>query len=59
LAEVVAAIEAAAPALAGRISSEDRTLPFPEEFEAKAFPAPVTPLEVGVRETIEHFRARL
>lgn len=59
MAEVVAAIEAAAPEVAGRVTYEDRQLPFPEEFEAKAFPAPVTPLEVGIRETIEHFRARL
>ena len=56
MAEVVAAIEAAAPEVAGRITYEDRKLPFPEEFEAKAFPAPQTPFEVGVRETIEHFR---
>jgi UDP-glucuronate 4-epimerase len=54
---VVAAIEAAAPEVAGRITHDDLTLPFPEEFEAsQALP---TPLEVGVRETVEHFRARL
>jgi nucleoside-diphosphate-sugar epimerase len=55
--EIVAAIEAAAPEAAGRIAFEELQLPFPEEFEAHAHPAPVTPLEAGVRETVEHFRA--
>ena len=53
--EVVAAIEEVVPEAAGTISWDDeRSLPFPEEFEARA---PVsTPLERGVRETIELFR---
>jgi UDP-glucuronate 4-epimerase len=55
--EVVLAIEAAAPEAAGRITYDDVQLPFPEEFEAET-PTPATPLEVGVRETIELFRAR-
>jgi nucleoside-diphosphate-sugar epimerase len=55
--EVVRAIEAAAPDVAGRITFDDVQLPFPEEFEAAA-PARSTPLEEGVRETIELFRAR-
>lgn len=55
MADVVRAIEAAAPESAGRITFDDVQLAFPEEFEAKA-PAPATPLEVGVRETIELFR---
>jgi nucleoside-diphosphate-sugar epimerase len=56
--EVVAAIEAAAPEVAGRIEFEDVQLPFPDEFEAVVHPAPVTPLADGVRETIEFFVAR-
>jgi UDP-glucuronate 4-epimerase len=58
VAEVVAAIEAAAPEVGGTITFDDAPLPFPGEFEAVARPAPHTPLEVGVRETIELFRAR-
>lgn len=57
MAEVVRTIEAAAPEAAGRITFDDMQLPFPVEFEAKS-PAPATPLEVGVRETIELFRAQ-
>jgi UDP-glucuronate 4-epimerase len=57
MAAVIAAIEAAAPEVAGRITHDELTLPFPEEFEAgESLP---TPLEVGVCETVEHFRARL
>jgi nucleoside-diphosphate-sugar epimerase len=57
MAEVVAAIEEAAPGAAGRITYADERLPFPEEFEASA---PLsTPLRDGVRETIELFRTRL
>jgi UDP-glucuronate 4-epimerase len=56
MAEVVQAIEAAAPEAAGRITFDDVQLPFPEEFEANVRPAQATPLEVGVRETVEHFR---
>ena len=54
--DVVAAIEAAAPEVAGRVEFDDVQLPFPEEFEAEIHPAPVTPFEVAVRETIRHFR---
>jgi UDP-glucuronate 4-epimerase len=55
MAEVVAAIEAAAPEAAGRITYDDLLLPFPEEFESSE---PLsTPLAVGVRETVEHFRS--
>jgi nucleoside-diphosphate-sugar epimerase len=59
--EVVAAIEAAAPGVS--IGFDDVQLPFPEELEAEALeraigPVAVTPLAEGVRETIEHFRAR-
>jgi nucleoside-diphosphate-sugar epimerase len=54
--DVVAAIEAAAPEVAGKVEFDDVQLPFPEEFEAEVHPAPVTPFEVAVRETITHFR---
>ena len=56
VADVVAAIEAAAPEAAGTITfAEDVTLPLPEDMEAVR---PVTtPLSVGVRETIELLRA--
>jgi UDP-glucuronate 4-epimerase len=56
--DVVAAIEAAAPSAAGKIDFEDATLPFPEKFATGGFSLPVTPLEDGVRETVEFFRAR-
>ena len=58
-AEVVAAIEAAAPAAAGMIDVEDATLPFPAKFATGGFPMPETPLAEGVRETVEFFRTRI
>ena len=56
VADVVAAIEAAAPEAAGTITfAHDVLLPLPEDMEAVR---PVTtPLPVGVRETIELLRA--
>ena len=54
MSDVVAAIEAAVPEVAGRISYDELILPFPEEFESSS--PLTTPLEQGVRETIEHFR---
>ena len=59
--EVVDAIEAAAPAVAGRVSWEEGQLPFPEALEGRLlerFIGPVahTPLSEGVRATIDHFR---
>lgn len=57
--EIVAAIEAVVPEAAGSITFDDAPLPFPEAFEGTAHPAPVTPLRDAVRETVEHFRARL
>lgn len=39
MSEVVAAIEAAAPEVAGRISFADAPLPFPAELEASALEA--------------------
>jgi hypothetical protein len=57
--EVVDAIVAVVPD--AQISFADAVLPFPEELEARALeralgPMSATPLEYGVRETIEHFR---
>jgi nucleoside-diphosphate-sugar epimerase len=59
--DVVAAIEAAAPDVAGQITYEEVELPFPQELETGGFDAlvgavPLRPLEQGVRETVEHFR---
>jgi UDP-glucuronate 4-epimerase len=60
MSEVVAAIEVAAPEVAGRITYDETLLPFPDSFESDA---PIalewTPLADGVRETVEVFRSRL
>jgi len=61
--EVVEAIEASAPAVAGRVFWEEGQLPFPEALEGRQLerllgPITPTPLADGVRATIEHFRAR-
>jgi len=61
MSEVVAAIEAAAPEVAGRISFADAPLPFPAELETSALERALGRLEAptladGVRETIERFR---
>ena len=61
MAEVVAAIEDAAPEAAGQITWEDTALPFPAELEARALeelvgPLPQMALAEGVRATIERFR---
>ena len=60
--EVVDAIEAAAPAVAGKVFWEEGQLPFPESLQGNLLerlvgPLPRTPLADGVRATIEHFRA--
>ena len=60
--EVVDAIEAAAPAVAGRVTWEEGQLPFPEALQGRLLerligPITPTPLTDGVRATIEHFRA--
>ena len=54
--EVARAIEAAAPGV--RVDVDPTPLPFPPEYEARVFPAPVTPLAEGVRSTVEHLRGR-
>lgn len=60
--QVVDAIEAAAPAVAGRVFWEEGQLPFPESLEGRMLerligPLHHTSLTDGVRATIEHFRA--
>jgi nucleoside-diphosphate-sugar epimerase len=59
MSEFVGAIAAAVPAASGLVTFEDVELAFPEEFGAELRPAPVTPIEVGVRETADHFRREL
>ncbi|MBE2237722.1 MAG: NAD(P)-dependent oxidoreductase [Caldilineaceae bacterium] len=64
MAEVVAAIEAAAPARRGQITYEEQRLPYPEEWDDRAAqaalgPLPTTPLYEGVAETIGIFGAAL
>jgi nucleoside-diphosphate-sugar epimerase len=59
--EVVAAIEAAAPEVAGRITFDDVQLPFPEEMDDGGLEDVVgqiewTPLAEGTRQTIESYR---
>jgi UDP-glucuronate 4-epimerase len=60
--EVVSAIEAAAPDVAGRVTFEDVQLPFPEEMDSGGLedvvgPIEWTPLADGARRTIEAYRA--
>ena len=62
MSELVAAIEAAAPAVAGRITFDDVQLPLPGELatgglRAVAPELEVTPLRDGVAATVEHFRS--
>ena len=61
MAEVVAAIEVAAPEIAGRITFEEAPLPIPAELQARALeeaigPLPQPSLAEGSGETIERFR---
>jgi UDP-glucuronate 4-epimerase len=60
--EVVDSIEAAAPAVAGKVFWEEGQLPFPESLEGRQLerligPMKRTSLGDGVRATIERFRA--
>jgi nucleoside-diphosphate-sugar epimerase len=62
--EVVAAIERVVPEAVGTITHADRVLPFPGAFDgspadAALGPLPRTPLEDGVRRTIETYRDAL
>ena len=59
--EVVAAIEAAAPEIAGKIAYDESQLPFPEALEAHALEQSIgaltqPSLSEGIGETIEFFR---
>jgi UDP-glucuronate 4-epimerase len=59
--DMVAAIEAAAPETAGRITFDDLPLPLPEELatgglEGVIGSVHVTPLEEAVAATVDHFR---
>lgn len=61
VAEIIDAIEASEPGARGRITFDDRPLPFPEAFdgaplEAALGPQPQTPLAEGVARTIEGYR---
>src|SRR3989442_3898414 len=62
--DVVSAIEAAAPEVAGRVTFDDVQLPFPEEMEEGELEEVVGPIEwttlqEGTRQTIELYRARV
>jgi UDP-glucuronate 4-epimerase len=63
MAEVVDAIEAAAPEAAGRVTWDETPLPFPAELEARALAAAIGPVQQpllaeGVAETVARFRQR-
>jgi UDP-glucuronate 4-epimerase len=62
--EVISAIEMAEPSARGRITFDDIPLPFPPEVENSALESAIgriefTPLNLGVRETLEIFRDAL
>lgn len=64
ISEVIAAIEAAEPSAASRITFDDATLPFPEGQEDDALQTVLgdiayTPLTVGVMQTINHFKTAM
>jgi UDP-glucuronate 4-epimerase len=64
VADVVAAIEAAAPEATGLISFDDVQLPFPEHLDAGGLedlvgPIERTPLEEATRQTIDLYRSRI
>ena len=62
MSEVAATIESVVPEVAGRVTYAETPLPFPPEVDASSFERVVgrpaqTPLEDGVRQTVERFRA--
>jgi UDP-glucuronate 4-epimerase len=62
MADVVQAIEAAVPEMAGKITFEPAPMPYPTDVDRSAIEAALgdtgwRPFDQGVRETIEHFRA--
>jgi len=59
--EIVAAVEAAAPEAAGKITHEESPLPFPGELEAHVLELATGPVQQpsiadGIAETIELYR---
>ena len=59
--EIVAAIEATAPEMRGKLTFTDNRLPFPESVDEAPARAvlgalPVTPLATAVRETVDRYR---
>ena len=61
LSEIVAAIESAAPEMQGKITFEDRPLPFPEEMDGAPLERVIgnvarTPLREAVADTVRRFR---
>jgi nucleoside-diphosphate-sugar epimerase len=61
MSEIVAAIEAAAPEMKGKITFEEKGLPFPEEMDSAPLTQalgqlPVTPLNDGVAATVKRFK---
>jgi nucleoside-diphosphate-sugar epimerase len=64
MSEVIAAIEAVAPAVRGKITCDPKPLPFPAGTDDIALQAilgqlPFTPLQEGVAATVELFRCAL
>jgi len=62
--DVVAAIEACVPEVRGKITFDDKPLPFPEDMDDSAYAAqlgrvPETPLSEGVAQTVAIFRQAL
>ncbi len=61
VAETIRMLEEISPEMAGKLTFDDKQLPFPFEFtdaalEAAVGPLPFTPFAEGVRDTVEHFR---
>ncbi len=59
--EVIAAIEAVAPDMAGKLTYTEQSLPFPDEYEANPLEQllgslPYTPLADAVRDTVQRYR---
>ena len=62
--EIIACIQKVEPGMASKLSYDPTPLPFPPEFDNSALvkvlgPLPYTPLEQGVRETIDIFKRAL
>ena len=62
--EILRGIEAQEPAVRGRLTHDDRLLPFPAAFDGRPIAealghVPETPLEEGIRVTLETYRAGL